>query len=297
MSADGAQAEQWPRASGGFGVTRFATRGDQRLSFESGGENDGTPVILLHDLLADRGQLRPLGVALTEVGFRVTLPDIRGHGASPMIAGRGYPLSALANDVLAVMDAENLAATHVVAFGWAASIALELAARSPRRVDSLVLVTPNMPALIADLPVDGARRYGAAQEEIIREAADAAYKGLTDRALDLYLGIRWGSDWRDRLTKPRLGAIRRAAANLAPLLEGMAPKGLDRDALRAVGAPVTIFLRTEPPAFERWNAEALAALVPGASVQSATISSDDGRSSITPEWAPVLLRVLVGKGR
>ncbi len=281
-----------------MGVTRFAARGDQRLSFESSGEDDGTPVVVLHDLLADRGQVRPLGAALREVGFRVTLPDARGHGASPMIGGRSLPISELAADVLAVIEAEGLDRAHIVAFGWAAAIALELAARSPERVISLVLVTPNVPALVAYLPVDEARQYGAAQTELIREASAAAYKGLTARALDLYQGIRWGSDWREHLTKPRLGAIRRAAANLAPLLDGMAPEQRDRDVLRRVVAPVTILLREASPAFERWNAEALALTIPQASVQTATIPGEDaGRATITPEWAPVLLRVLAAQGQ
>jgi len=274
-------------------VTRFATRGDQRLSFESSGEDTGAPVVILHDLLADHGQVRPLGAALREVGFRVTLPDARGHGASPMIGGRSLPISELAADVRSIMEAEGLDQAHIVAFGWSAAIALQLAARSPERVISLVLVTPNIPALIADLPVDEARQYGAAQTDLIRDASAAAYKGLTDRALDLYQGIRWGSDWRDHLTKPRLGAIRRAAANLAPLLDGMAPEQLDREALGHVVAPVTIFLREASPAFERWNAEALALAIPQSSVQTAAISGDDAaRSTITPEWAPVLLRLL-----
>ena len=56
---------------------------------------------------------------------------------------------------------------------------------------------------------------------MMQEAAVLAEKGQTDRALDLFLGARIGADWRERFSKPRLGAIRRSAGNLAPLLAGM----------------------------------------------------------------------------
>lgn len=282
-----------PQTTGGSGVTRFATRGDHRLSYESSGATDGIPVLALHDLLVDRGQLRPLAAALTDAGYRLTLPDARGHGASPMISGQGYAARQLAADVQAVLDAEGLRAVRVAAFGWGAAIALELAAMAPERVVSLALVAPYLPALLADHPNADAQQYGVALQETIAEAASAAAKGQTDRALDLYLGIRWGAGWRDHLSKPRLGAIRRAAASLGPLLGGMAPEHLDRGALRSINRPLTLLLRQDAPAFERWNAEALALLVPGAGVQTVSIPEiDEGRAVVTPEWAPVLIRAL-----
>ena len=127
--------------TGGPGITRFATRGDHRLSYESHGDGAGIPVLALHDLLVDRGQLRSLAERPHDARFRLTLPDARGHGASPMLSGRAYPSRALAADALAVLDAEGLQRAHVVAIGWAAETALALAASAPQRVVSLVLVT------------------------------------------------------------------------------------------------------------------------------------------------------------
>lgn len=282
---------------GGAGVTRFATRANHRLSYESSGQTGGTPVLALHDLLVDRGQLRPLAAALTDAGFRLTLPDARGHGASPMISGAGYPAPELAADTLAVLDAEGLPAAHVVAFGWGAVTGLQLAVASPERVLSLALLGPNVPALLVDHAAPEAQRYAEALHETIQEAARAAATGQTDQALDLYLGIRWGSGWRERLTKPRLGAIRRAAANLAPLLAGMAPDQIDREALRAIDRPVSLYLRHDAPAFERWHAEVLEQLLPAARIQAVTIASnEEGQATVASDWAPVLTFGLLAQG-
>jgi pimeloyl-ACP methyl ester carboxylesterase len=277
-------------------ITRFASRGGQRLSYETIGEPDAAPLLALHDLLVDRGQLRPLATALAASGFRLTLPDARGHGASPMISGQRYPTIELATDMLAVLDAEGLGAVQVIAAGWGAAIALAMTAMAPERVRSLALIAPYLPALLTDHPVAEAREYGAAQLAAIEEAASAASKGQTDPALDRYLGIRWEAGWRQRLSRARLGAIRRAAANLGPLLAGMAVDQVDRDALRAITKPVTSLLCDDAPVREHWSAEALSQLVPGADVQTATIASaDEGDAAVTADWAPVLTRVLASQ--
>jgi pimeloyl-ACP methyl ester carboxylesterase len=131
-----------PHPTGGPGLTRFATRGDHRLSYESRGDGAGMPVLALHDLLADRGQLRPLAEPPRAALFRLTVPDARGHGASPMLSGRAYPPSELAADALAVLDAEGVPSAQLVAVGWAAATALVFAASVPLRVASLVLAAP-----------------------------------------------------------------------------------------------------------------------------------------------------------
>jgi pimeloyl-ACP methyl ester carboxylesterase len=210
-----------------------------------------------------------------------------------MIGGMAYPARELAADLLAVLDAEGIGSTRVLAAGWSAAAALELAAFAPDRVDSLSLIAPNLPALLLDSPAPEARRYGEALLETIREAADAAARGQTDRALDLYLGVRWGSTWRDRLAKPRLGAIRRAAVNLAPLLNEMAADRVDRARLRGVTRPIMLLLRHDAPVFERWNAEALAALNPRAALRTVTIAYEhEGHDAEAPDWAPPLAHVL-----
>jgi pimeloyl-ACP methyl ester carboxylesterase len=282
-----------PQPTGGPGITRFATRGDHRLSYESTGDAAATPVLALHDLLADRGQLRPLAEPPRDALFRLTLPDARGHGASPMLSGRAYPPSELAADALAVLDAEGLVNAHVVAVGWGAATALALVATAPQRVASLVLAAPYLPALVADSPDTAARQTGSTHVEMMREAADLAEKGQLDRALDLFLGTRIGADWRDRYSKPRLGAIRRSAGNLAPLLAGTISP-ITSDALNSLDMPIVLLVRDDAAALERVTVETLASLVPRARITTLPAESHDELASGSG-WTEAIAEALLGR--
>jgi pimeloyl-ACP methyl ester carboxylesterase len=277
-------------AAGGRGVTRFATRGGHRLSYESSGSAAGIQVLGLHDLLADRGQMRPLADLPEASSLRLTLPDARGHGASPTISARKYPFVELAADGLAVLDAEGVRVAHVAAFGWASAIALQMAVSAPERVASLVLVEPYLPWLLRDRPEGEARRVGEHHIEAIRAAATVAEKGQTDRALDLILDVRLGAGWRDRLSKVRLGAIRRSAGNLGPLLAGMTDETPSLRDLRSVATPLTLLLPENAPADQRWTVDLLAELpqarvklVPGESDWTAPLAHALAEPRVSPK--------------
>ena len=277
--------------TGGVDITRFAVRDGQRLSYESSGATDAIPVVALHDLLGDRAQLAPLRDRLLAAGWRVTLPDARGHGASPTISSRIYPPTQLAADTLAILDAEGLSSFHVVAIGWSAATALTLAAIGPRQVSSLVLVAPYLPTLLVDHSGAEASEVGAAHASALREAATAASKGLTDRALDLVLDARVGAGWQSRLSRPRLGAIRRAAANLGPLLAGVDASPPNHDAVRHVSAPTTLVTSAVAPPVERWTVDTLALLLPRARV--ATIPADQtGDGPLSPARIDAIAQAL-----
>ena len=282
-----------PQPTGGPGITRFATRGNHRLSYESVGDAAATPVLALHDLLADRGQVRSLAEPPRDALFRLTLPDARGHGASPMLSGRTYPPSELAADALAVLDAEGSEHTHLVAIGWGAATALALAATAPKRVVSLVLAAPYLPALVAGSPDTAARQTGSAHLEMMQEAADLAEKGQMDRALDLFLGSRIGADWRDRFSKPRLGAIRRSAGNLAPLLVGTISP-LSPDALDSLDMPVVLLVRDDAEVLERVTVETLASLLPRTRVTTLPPQSHDQLASGSG-WTEAIVAALLGR--
>jgi pimeloyl-ACP methyl ester carboxylesterase len=246
-------------------MTRFAARGGHRLSYATSGTG-ATAVAGLHDLLADRGQLRQLAVALPEDQFRIVLPDMRGHGAAPAIAGRQFPTRELMADLLTILDAEAIERASVVATGWSAATALGLAMDFSQRVTSLTLIQPYLPGLVTAHPDTAVREAATNHLTVIQEAAVAADKGLTDRALDLYLGARLGSGWRERLAKPRLGAIRRSTGSLAPFLATLAAERVDRDVLPNLTAPLTIFVEPNAMPMVGWTAEALTSFLPNARV-------------------------------
>jgi hypothetical protein len=84
--------------------------------------------------------------------------------------------------------------------------------------------------------------------------------------------VRWGTGWREHITKPRLGAIRRSAASLAPLLTTLGQAATE-ETLAAVGAPVTMLVRRDSRNAEQWNAEVLALKIPGAGILNVEIGA------------------------
>ena len=284
-----------PRPAGGPGVTRFADRGGHRLSYESSGAPDGIPVLALHDLLADRGQLRALSESPYDALFRVTLPDARGHGASPMLSGSGYPARELAADVLTVLDAERLPAVHLVGLGWGAATALAVAVAAPERVTSLVLAGPYLPSLVAGSPEAAAHQPASHHLDMMQEAAALADKGQTDPALDLFFGTRLGADWRDRFSKPRLGAIRRAAGNLGPLLFGIVGDVIDPHALNNLDMPIALLVKDDAAVLERLTGETLASLMPHARMTTLPPVPNDPLTSGS-EWTEAIVKVLLVRG-
>ncbi|NQU38250.1 MAG: alpha/beta hydrolase [Actinobacteria bacterium] len=116
-----------------------------QISYEVYGH--GRPVILLHGF-PDSGRVwRQQVPALTEAGFQVIVPDMRGYGESdhpPEVDAYGG--FALATDVVAVMDDLGLDRAHIVGHDWGASVAWVLGSFFPDRMDRLVTMAVGHPA-------------------------------------------------------------------------------------------------------------------------------------------------------
>ena len=208
-----------------------------------------------------------------------------------MLSGRAYPCSELAADAVAVLDAEGLQSAHLVAMGWAAETALALAATAAQRVISLVLVAPYLPALVAEMAEATARQIGSAHLEMMQEAAVLAEKGQADRALDVFLAARMDANWRDHFSKPRLGAIRRSAGNLVPLLAGTVGAPIDPDALTSLDMPVGLLVRDDAEVLERVTVETLVSLLPRARIT--TLPRDSNKQVAGgPEWTEAIVEAL-----
>ena len=208
-----------------MGITRFAQNDLARINYEIDGPESDDVVVMLHATLADRGSFAPLRETLAERA-RVILPDARGHGASAGLKDRAYGVTDMANDLYAVLEAEGLihkphTRIHLIGHGQGAMAALELTRRRPELVTSLTLIEPDALTLL-----DGEDDVEAilAREEArnaYRSASEAAYKGLADRALSLYLDARWGEDWAERLPRPRAAAVRRNLLALSASLDAL----------------------------------------------------------------------------
>lgn len=107
------------------------------IGYEAAGA--GPPVVMLHGATStgrlDFAAQRPLFVK----AFRIYLPDARGHGRTRWDVEHGFRADWLVDDALAFVDALHLATFHLVGFSMGAMTALQLAARHPERIRTLVV--------------------------------------------------------------------------------------------------------------------------------------------------------------
>ena len=104
-------------------------------------------MILLHGF-PDSGRLwRHQVPTLSDAGFKVIVPDLRGYGGSDKPADvEAYRMHHLVADVLAVLDEAGESRAHVVGHDWGAAAAWALAVGAPDRVDHLVALSVGHPA-------------------------------------------------------------------------------------------------------------------------------------------------------
>jgi pimeloyl-ACP methyl ester carboxylesterase len=202
-----------------------------------------------------------------ETRMRVIMPDARGHGGSSALKDRAFDVTDMANDLYAVLEAEGLVGTggrlvHLVGYGQGAITVLELARRRPDLVASLALIEPDAVSLLegdTDAEVVMAREAARSANSA---ASEAAYKGLADRALSLYLDRRWGEGWAQRLPRPRLAAVRRNVLALSASLDALDRYRVLSEQLGQIMVPARIIAAATSPLAERTVAARLGAWLP-----------------------------------
>ncbi|GGD16658.1 alpha/beta hydrolase [Franconibacter daqui] len=108
------------------------------------GPRDGQAVILLHGWPYDIQSYVSVAPELAAKGYRVIVPYLRGYGSTRFLSDQtprnGQP-SAMASDVVALMDALNIKQAVFGGFDWGARTADIVAALWPERVKALVSVS------------------------------------------------------------------------------------------------------------------------------------------------------------
>jgi pimeloyl-ACP methyl ester carboxylesterase len=100
----------------------------------------GPPLLMLHGATSSgREHFASLAPTLAE-GFRVHLPDARGHAESGGPVD-GWTTLDLAADVLAFADALGLTSFHLFGYSMGGMTALHVATTSPQRIRTLVAVS------------------------------------------------------------------------------------------------------------------------------------------------------------
>ncbi|MEU8350705.1 MULTISPECIES: alpha/beta fold hydrolase [unclassified Streptomyces] len=111
----------------------------------------GPAVLLIHGFPDTHRLWRHQTKALTDAGYRVIAPDLRGFGASDKPAEVGaYGAARHVGDMLGVLDRLGVERAHVVGHDWGALIAWSLAMAAPGRVAGLTALSVGHPASMAD---------------------------------------------------------------------------------------------------------------------------------------------------
>lgn len=109
------------------------------------GPEEGVPVIFLHGNFSAALYWEETMLALP-AGFRGIAPDLRGYGWTeerPIDATRG--MRDWSDDVLALMDALDIARAHVVGWSMGGGIIYQLLTDAPQRFLSATLIAPVSP--------------------------------------------------------------------------------------------------------------------------------------------------------
>ncbi|WP_033216393.1 alpha/beta fold hydrolase [Kitasatospora phosalacinea] len=108
------------------------------------GPADGPAAILLHGWPYDIHSFVDVAPLLAEQGYRVIVPYLRGHGTTRFLSARTFrnaQQSAVALDVIALMDALKIRKATLAGFDWGSRTADIIAALWPERVKALVSVS------------------------------------------------------------------------------------------------------------------------------------------------------------
>jgi pimeloyl-ACP methyl ester carboxylesterase len=127
-----------------FGPVRQIDAGLLNVGYVEVGPRNGQPVVLLHGWPYDIHSYADVAPALAGAGYRVVVPFLRGYGTTRFRSAdtvRNGQQSALALDVLDLMDALGIESAIIAGFDWGARSANVVAALWPHRCKALVSVS------------------------------------------------------------------------------------------------------------------------------------------------------------
>jgi pimeloyl-ACP methyl ester carboxylesterase len=115
-----------------------------QLFFETRG--DGEPLLLLHGGTGIGADWKLVFTSGDPEGFRVIVPDMRGHGRSTNPGA--FTFRGAATDMFALLDHLGLARIKAIGMSLGAKTLLHMATEQPDRIEAMVLVsaTPYFPA-------------------------------------------------------------------------------------------------------------------------------------------------------
>jgi pimeloyl-ACP methyl ester carboxylesterase len=114
------------------------------VGYAEAGAVTGAPVLLLHGWPYDIYSFVDVAPLLASAGYRVIVPYLRGYGTTRFLSNetfRNAQQSAVALDMIALMDALKIEKAVIGAFDWGARTANIIAALWPERCKAMVSVS------------------------------------------------------------------------------------------------------------------------------------------------------------
>jgi len=142
-----------------FGPIKQIDAGVLNIGYAEVGPKEGPVVILLHGWPYDIHSFVDVAPLLASAGYRVIVPYLRGFGSTQFLSDetfRNAQQSAVALDVIALMDALKIQKAIIGGFDWGARTADVIAVLWPERCKALVSVSgyliTNLEANLQPLP-------------------------------------------------------------------------------------------------------------------------------------------------
>jgi len=133
-----------PGTNTSFAPLKQIDAGLLNVGYAEAGPADGPAVILLHGWPYDIYSFADVTPLLAKAGYRVIVPYLRGYGTTRFLASdtfrNGQP-SAVAADIVALMDALKIQKATLAGFDWGARTANIIAAAYPERCKGMVSVS------------------------------------------------------------------------------------------------------------------------------------------------------------
>ena len=133
-----------PGSRTSFGPLKQIDAGLLNVGYAEAGPADGPPVLLLHGWPYDIHSFVDVTPLLASAGYRVIVPHLRGYGTTRFLSSEtfrnGQP-SAVALDIVALMDALKIQTATLAGFDWGARTANIIAALWPERCKAMVSVS------------------------------------------------------------------------------------------------------------------------------------------------------------
>jgi len=133
-----------PGTNTSFGALQQIDAGLVNVGYAEAGPANGRAVILLHGWPYDIHSFVDVAPLLASAGYRVIVPYLRGYGTTRFLSSgtvRNAQQSAVALDIIALMDALKIQTATVAGFDWGGRTADVLAALWPERCKAIVSVS------------------------------------------------------------------------------------------------------------------------------------------------------------